>query len=571
MPEPLEGHTVVVLERIGDAGEKFHSALEPGAKRPRPGLIASILGPPNHYFAFAVDATSSRPLVFTQHVAMAERGSEFHLQFTLWYRVADPRTLVSVRASDPLEHVRRKVAEVVSEEVAELTWATVLDSFRSAGEVVVAQTLPELQAFAHEYGIAINSLQLKAKLPSEATKTEREIHGVKERNRLDRARKVQWRGQDTYHHKVNELIRGAGPLDDLPDLTGGDPRPAPPALSGSVRDDTASLLSRAQGDVLYRVWYATNRRPISKGLDVGYNGRLDNRVHFGRCHVVIPASHKVGELGSPWIRRFLTGTDDRLKITEVVPMEVDSFWTGVRKYAATFAAEHRHALVFIHGYRVSFKDAAIRAAQLGYDLNIQGPVAFFSWPSRATLFGYPADGAAVEASEKAITEFLLQFARSCGADRVHVIAHSMGNRLLLRALQRVVSAAENEGAVRFSQLILAAPDITPELFLDVADQYRRLSERTTLYVSNEDRALRASFRLQGPRVGLAPPVTCVEGIDTVHVANVDRTLLGHSTFAEARPVLYDIHALLNHNDPPERRAGLIERRQGSDRYWEVRA
>ena len=72
-------------------------------------------------------------------------------------------------------------------------------------------------------------------------------------------------------------------------------------------------------------------------------------------------------------------------------------------------------------------------------------------------------------------------------------------------------------------------------------------------------------------MGLAPPVTCVPGIDTVHVANVDRTLLGHSTFAEARPVLYDIHALLNHDAPPEKRAGLMERQEGSARYWEVRA
>jgi esterase/lipase superfamily enzyme len=339
--------------------------------------------------------------------------------------------------------------------------------------------------------------------------------------------------------------------------------------------------SRTIGDALYRLWYATNRRPtgytrpVMRGGDwvppVSYGARLDDRVHVGSCDVVIPASHKIGELGSPWIRRVLTRTDDRLRLGDVLPMEAESFWTSVQDYAASFDPEHRHALVFIHGYRVSFKDAALRAAQLGYDLGVKGPVAFFSWPSRATLLGYPADGSAVEASEHAITEFLIRFVRDCGADRVHVIAHSMGNRPLLRALQRIVSAAESEDAVRFGHLVLAAPDLTRELFLDVADQYRRLSHRTTLYVSDQDRALRASFRLQGPRVGLAPPVTCAPGIDTVHVANVDRTLLGHSTFAEARPVLSDIHALLNFDAPPELRLGLVERRQGDERYWEVHA
>lgn len=184
--------------------------------------------------------------------------------------------------------------------------------------------------------------------------------------------------------------------------------------------------------------------------------------------------------------------------------------------------------------------------------------------------GYLKDGAAVDASEGRIAEFLVAFARESGADRVDVIAHSMGNRLLLRALQRILTASEKTSGVRFGHMVLAAPDITRDLFIEVAEQYKKLSHRTTLYISDADLALRASYRLQGPRVGLAPPITCVKGIDTVHVANVDRTLLGHSTFAEARPVLNDMHALFNHDDPPGRRFGLIERRSGEHQYWEIR-
>jgi esterase/lipase superfamily enzyme len=536
---PLEGHTVVVLERVGETGEKLHSVLEPGAERPRQSLTSSLLGKPDRYFAFAVDTSKGRSLSFTEHVETAERAHGFELHFSLWYRVADPRLLVSVRESDPLGTVRRKVAEVITGEIAELPWPDVWHSFRAASEFVVSGTLAGLKAFARDYGLAITSLRLRPTFPAGATEPDREIHGARERG---------WRGHERPVQRSQQSEIKVG---------------------GALKIENVPLLP--DGDRLYRVWYATNRRPIDHGVRVGYGARLDDRVHFGSCDVAIPASHRMGELGSPWIRRFLSGTDDRLRLHEVVPMEAESFWTLVRHCAASFDAEHRHALVFLHGYRVSFKDAALRAAQLGYDLNVQGPVAFFSWPSRATLFGYPADGSAVEASEGAITDFLLQFVRNCGADRVHVIAHSMGNRPLLRALQRILSAAESEHAVRFGHLILAAPDVTRELFLDVADQYRRLSDRTTLYVSDEDRALRASFRLQGPRVGLAPPVTCVNGIDTVHVANVDRTLLGHSTFAEARPVLYDIHALLNFDAPPERRPGLIERREGKERYWEVRA
>lgn len=590
-PEPLGGHTVVVLERVGEAGEKFHSLLEPGAQAVRPGFISVLRGKPSPYIAFAVDTSRDRSLSFSEHVVMEDHLHEFDLHFSLWYHAVDPQLLVATRENDPLQRVRRRVAEVVTRELAELPRAEVWHSFRSTSESVVSSTIAGMNDFARAYGISITSLRLSLPFPEDATEKFRRVQDEIPRElHIERLRQIDLKLEVLRHsvklkradvlsgtlheslsresvEKFAELIREAETLDVFRESTGLHGSAGPSGMSVSS-GETMPLLPG--GGRLYRVWYATNRRPTDDGSEIGYGVRLDDRVHYGSCDVVIPASHKYGSLGSSWVRRFISGVDDRLRVHEVAPMEEESFWTRVRYYAASFSPEHRHALVFIHGYRVSFRDAALRAAQLGYDLDVKGPVAFFSWPSRATVMGYLKDGSAVEASEKAITDFLIRFVRDCGADHVHVIAHSMGNRPLMRALQRIASAKEQD-AVRFGHLVLAAPDVNREIFLEVADGYRRLSQRTTLYVSDVDRALRASYRLQGSRVGLAPPVTCVPGIDTVHVANVDRTMLGHSTFAEARPVLYDIHMLLNQNTPPELRPGLTERFQGSDRYWEVRA
>jgi hypothetical protein len=248
--EPLEGHTVVVLERVGEEGEKFHSVLEPGAERPRQGLISYLLGKPNVYFAFAVNASKSRLLSFTENVEMAERAHDFELHFSLWYRVADPQLLVSVRESDPLGTVRRKVAEVVTEEIAERSWSEVWDSFRVAGESVVSSTLAELKAFARDYGISITSLRLRPKFSASAREIDREIHKVQEQGRLervqlkvardrqnqeidlrrenaerddlDRADAARRKHEDTVAsavtEKVAEIIRGAGGVVDLHDL-----------------------------------------------------------------------------------------------------------------------------------------------------------------------------------------------------------------------------------------------------------------------------------------------------------------------------------------------------------------
>ena len=107
-------------------------------------------------------------------------------------------------------------------------------------------------------------------------------------------------------------------------------------------------------------------------------------------------------------------------------------------------------MVYLHGYNTTFHEAAIRAAQIGFDLKIPGEMAFFSWPSRGTLDGYTADEASIEASEGAITDFLVRLAAESGADVVHVIAHSMGNRGLLRALQRIETNAERRSRLRFN-------------------------------------------------------------------------------------------------------------------------
>src|SRR5262249_21920570 len=160
-----------------------------------------------------------------------------------------------------------------------------------------------------------------------------------------------------------------------------------------------------------------------------------------------------------------------------------------------------------HGFRTSFADAAIRAAQLGTDLNVKGLTAFYSWPSKTSLLGYLADGASIEGSEAYIEEFLVRVAQDSSADRIHVIAHSMGNRGLLRALQGITARAEAKGGVRFGQVFLAAPDVDIGTFRKLAKAYPQVSERTTLYVSGRDRAIWLSFFLHMfPRVGYAPPI-----------------------------------------------------------------
>ena len=313
------------------------------------------------------------------------------------------------------------------------------------------------------------------------------------------------------------------------------------------------------------VWFGSNRALNRAGKFIGERG---NQVRYGRCKVFIPSNHQIGSTGSIWLKRIFRG-DDRIKVTATETLTDELFWTEIGRELRSIKIPHRHALVFLHGYCVKFEDAARRTAQIKADLGYHGPAAFFSWPSRGAILGYAGDRAAIEASEAEIRQFLVDFSTRTGAEAVHIIAHSMGNQGLLRVMDAIAHDAAASARVRFGQIILAAPDVDRKVFTELASAYVRLSKRSTLYVSENDRPVGWSARgHRFDRVGKAPPVTVVPGIDTINVSKVNLGLLGHSYVAELRTILTDIYSLLTTNTPPHKQFGLhqIDGPEGS--HWE---
>lgn len=305
----------------------------------------------------------------------------------------------------------------------------------------------------------------------------------------------------------------------------------------------------------YPVWFGTNRKPLDPAdPSRGFGPEYDEQLHYGKRMLLIPASHKPGELGSPLWKRLLSGTDDRIRLGEALSLDEAAFLGEVRNVLSRLDPSDRQVLVFIHGFNTSFDDAALRAAQLGQDLQVPGITMFFSWPSRGQLGAYLTDLSSIEASEEQLAAFLVQATRLAGPGKVHVIAHSMGNRGLLRALHRATAQAAVRSGTRFGQIFLAAPDVDVKLFRQLAGVYPQVSEHTTLYVADHDKALAAlEWVAEGLRAGDAPPLLVLPGIDTVHVHGGGLFRLGHSYVAEEPAVLRDIRAQLYWGDSPQQR------------------
>jgi esterase/lipase superfamily enzyme len=236
-------------------------------------------------------------------------------------------------------------------------------------------------------------------------------------------------------------------------------------------------------------------------------------------------------------------------------------------HASVSSSTRRDILLYVHGYNVSFDDAARRTAQLAYDLTFDGPAAFFSWPSRGTLEGYVADEDAASQSIPNILAFLQLLLRSPEVRRVHIIAHSLGARPLTNALLQLAP----EESARIGEVILAAPDINAEVFTtQIAPQLGGHGTRVTMYSSSKDRALEASAKFHAfPRAGMSGQwLLVLPPLETIDASRVDTDWLGHSYYASTKEVIDDLFLIVAHEAPASSR-NLLAATRGGLRYWRL--
>ncbi|PID46917.1 MAG: hypothetical protein CSB47_01675 [Proteobacteria bacterium] len=307
---------------------------------------------------------------------------------------------------------------------------------------------------------------------------------------------------------------------------------------------------------LVRVWFATNRLPVNiHEVDQDFSSDASaNALTYGICNVFIPKSHKPGSVGTAWWRRWIyLEKDDSLKVHSAHALPQDAFWEGFRhKLESWWKPGERNAFVLIHGFNVSFEEAAVRAAQIGYDLKLPGEIAFYSWPSHGRVTDYTADEATIGASVKYIAQFLHELCEKSGAERVHLFVHSMGNRGFIAALERLM--ANGFPQLKLGQVFFCAPDEDVRVFEDKTSSFPHQYENRTLYVSGDDKAVAASKWLhQADRVGIVPPVYEYAGIETIEVDGFGILDLGHGYFASAEPLIEDIREAIATRKPAAER------------------
>ncbi|MEO1067360.1 MAG: alpha/beta hydrolase [Pseudomonadota bacterium] len=321
--------------------------------------------------------------------------------------------------------------------------------------------------------------------------------------------------------------------------------------------------TRGDGAAFKRVpvFYATDRARSGSAYPSDFYGGKRGGLEYGIATVTIPATHKFAQIEAPsvWSFEFTQSSAKHIILKSVEPVEKTQFFERMRTNIEKRAANE--AFVFIHGFNVSFEKAAKRAAQMAHDMSFDGLPILFSWPSANSVLSYISDTAVVRLSGRRLSQFLEDVVKRSGATRVHVIAHSMGNRALTDALELMALRYQNKesGKAPLDQVIFAAPDVDADLFGEMVKTIRPLANRLTLYASEEDWALKVSRKLHGdaPRAGQGGGDTLISPVvDSIDMSELGEDMLAHSYFAGDASALVDLLSLFWQNAAPEKRCGL---------------
>ena len=318
------------------------------------------------------------------------------------------------------------------------------------------------------------------------------------------------------------------------------------------------------------VFFATDRATGDPAVPAWSFGADRGEPAFGTARMVLdmprPPDRQTRDPTSP-SRSSRPAVRDTL--VEVKSLDTDAWAAAVDTAAG--AIPDRASLVYVHGFDTTFEEAVQDAARLKTGLGFDGPVVAFSWPSRGSVSAYIADETNARWAIPHLEGVLRLLGSRPRAGPVHLLAHSMGSRLLLDTLTRL-HRVEKRRRWPFGEVVLLAPDLDREIFVrDTRPELGGIRSRISLYVSAQDPAMAASEVVNiYPRLGDARHgVTVVEGVETIDITPVARLSSAHAYFREHPAVLQDLRELVVERRDAGDRTALSRRETAEGVYWQL--
>jgi esterase/lipase superfamily enzyme len=299
---------------------------------------------------------------------------------------------------------------------------------------------------------------------------------------------------------------------------------------------------------------------------------------YGAATIGVPIHHEIGRFERPrqlhlW-RLTLGEQEDPEKHfvfahqPETMPEDV---WLRV-----VMSSGASNALIYVHGFNSLFDNALLQLGQILWDVQSTAIPIAFCWASAGQPQQYAYDRESAAVAVPHFRKLLSKLALIPTLRDIHILAHSMGNQVVIDALAQVGVTAERSIV---GELLMAAPDVDRDVFMSRAGDVRKAVRGMTLYASSADKALKMSKIMAGgvPRAGDVPTDGPLfhQAMDTIDVTKVGEDMLGinHSVYSSDRLVLNDIGLVIKNGlRPPHARLPTLRAMPPGTtppRYWQV--
>jgi len=288
----------------------------------------------------------------------------------------------------------------------------------------------------------------------------------------------------------------------------------------STREDIAYVAEPTVG-THHSILLATTRAPTPEARSFGHERAA--QPGFSQFVVSVPPSHETGSI--EWPKGEPDPATDFVTVSEQDLQTIEGLTRQLNANLRQLPRGEREAVIFVHGFNVTFSEALYSFTQITHDFNIEGVPILFSWPSAGRISGYIYDRDSVTIARDKL-QMLLDAVVKSDAEGVILVAHSMGGFLAMETMRQMAIEGDRAFRRKLGGVILLSPDIDLEVFKSQVARIGDLPQPFIMFTSDHDRALWASGVLaqDGTRLGR------VENLDELQ--DMDITVIDASNFSD---------------------------------------
>jgi esterase/lipase superfamily enzyme len=278
-----------------------------------------------------------------------------------------------------------------------------------------------------------------------------------------------------------------------------------------------------------------------------FNGDRASAIDYAELTVSVPPNHKQNEI--EWATTPPGDPNVNFVVRDEKYLDGDkAFLQALNAQLALRPLGSRNVFLFVHGFNTMFAEAVYRGAQLAHDSKAAGVPVLFTWASRGQATAYVYDLNSATAARDALEHTLRLLLRS-NAEKVNVLAHSMGNWVTVEAFRQIRLSGDLPPASKIGTILLAAPDIDIDVFKSQLRRFGKPQKPFYVVLSKDDRALFLSRTIAGgvTRVGDASDTADLTAlgatvIDLTDVKATDAT--NHDKFVQLASVAPQLRGIL---------------------------